>query len=292
MLNFSLANFYNGYAVNQMFLNVIGEHRDYLKRPIAFNQITGSFPFNSWNGDINSNIGENIPLNDKIDECFKNNILSLRLNFANMLLDEKEFYNNYNRVMLEKGGNGATAIELCNLQLYEYLKTTYPTYKKFILSPNAKTMMGDQFTPEVVNVIGENEDFQLISLPPSCVTEEFLSQVKCKSKIEICINPLCPMTCKHYDECVLGENKLQFDFSGNTMIAACAKRYKYDMNPNIIPLEELDKYTKQGITHFKLSSCPPNEMTQYFLFLVKYFIKEEYQQEIIEQGFLQITGGI
>ena len=43
-----------------MFLNIIGEHRDYLKRPIAFNQITGSFPFNSWNGDINSNIGENI----------------------------------------------------------------------------------------------------------------------------------------------------------------------------------------------------------------------------------------
>ena len=71
------------------------------------------------------------------------------------------------------------------------------------------------------------------------------------------------MACKHYDECVLGENKLQFDFSGNTMIAACAKRYKYDMNPNVIPLEELDKYTKQGITHFKLSSCPPNEMTQY-----------------------------
>ena len=56
MLNFSLANFYNGYAVNQMFLNIIGEHRDYLKRPIAFNQITGSFPFNSWNGDINSNM--------------------------------------------------------------------------------------------------------------------------------------------------------------------------------------------------------------------------------------------
>ena len=32
-----------------------------------------------------------------------------------------------------------------------------------------------------------------------------------------------------------------------------------------------------------------NELNEYFLFLVKYFIKPEYQQKILEEGYLAIT---
>lgn len=290
MLNFTLANFYNGYVINRLFLEVISTENYKLKSPIAFNQIGGSFPFSSWNGGLNSCITPEIALNNQISECYAGYMTATRLDFSNMMLTQEDFYNNYNRIMLEHGATGATAIELCNLQLYEYIKANYPTYQKFILAPNAATLMGDQFTPEVVNVILENPDFQLVSLSPRLAKDKnFLQQIKAKNKIEICVNPLCSSLCKHQDECVINESKLQYDYSEKSAIISCPRRNAYYNNPNTIEIKDLKEYTQMGITHFRLAECPFPEISQYFIFLVKYFIKEEYQQELIERGLLMMT---
>jgi hypothetical protein len=292
MLHFTLANFYNGFSVNKLFLELVykyGGQSDILKDNVVFNQISGSFPFNSWNGSVNSCLVPELALNSQIVDCFNQNSLSLRLNFANMFLEDTDFFNTYNKVVLEKGDNGATVIELCNLKLYEYIKEHYPKYNKYVLSPNASILVGDEFTPEMLNVILDNPDFQLVSLPGQYATEEFLKQIKHKNKIEICVNPMCSPKCKYLNECILNENKLQYLFSQNSVLGNCPRRYRYNNNPNIIEIADLHKFTQMGITHFRLETCVPNELNEYFLFLVKYFIKPEYQQRILEEGYLAIT---
>jgi SRSO17 transposase len=55
-------------------------------------------------------------------------------------------------------------------------------------------------------------------------------------------------------------------------------------------LEDIkEEYVKKGITHFRLATCPNHQLTQYFAFLVKYFIKEEYQAKFLEEGLILIA---
>ena len=64
--------------------------------------------------------------------------------------------------------------------------------------------------------------------------------------------------------------------------------------PNKEPfiLKSLSEIKKMGINHFRLSTTIPDKMVEYFIFLVKYFIKEEKQQELIEYGMLAITANM
>lgn len=284
MFNFSLSNFYNGHIINRIFLDIASNDRKILKDTIYFNQITGTFPFNSWCGGLNSCLDGNISLYEEIAQCFNNYEKSLRLDFSNIFLEEEDFYNNYNRIMLEHGRAGSTVIEVSNLKLYEYIKEHYPTYNKFVLSSNAWSLM--DLTPEMVNTILENQDFQLVSLPPAVAEDvEFLQQIKAKNKIEICVNPLCPLMCKEYNNCVLIENQAQYNYSINSVMSQCGRRFVYSKNKQTKNLEDLKSfYFPLGITHFKLATCQTTQMIDYFIFLINYFIKPEYQQKILEDN--------
>ena len=284
MFNFTLANFYSAFRINTLFMEMVYNHRGCLKEKINFNQIAGSFPFNTWNGGNNSCLNGNIVTYSEMDRCFDGYAQALRLNFASIVLEKEDFHNNYNRMMLEKAQNGATAIEISNLQLYEFIKEKYPYYNKFILSPVAWEII--DLTPEMINVILENPDFQLASLPAKLANDfDYISQINQKNKIEICVNPVCPVGCKKYSECVLAENTNQYDFSGHSIFCTCSRVLPYRDNPQIITLEDLkEKYIKKGITHFRLATCSNMEIIQYFTFLVDYFIKEECQKEFLETG--------
>ena len=289
MFNFTLINFYNAFAINQLFFNQIYSNKDKLKEQnISFNQISGSFPFNYWNGGINSNIIGNICQYSDIENVFKQQSKSLRLNCSNILLNEKDFYNNYNKVILEQGQNGSTVIEIANLKLYKFIKENYPNYNKFILSPNA--WLNHKLTPDEVNIIAENDDFELISLPPNLNNDiEYLKALKYKNKIEITINPRCPSYCPQYEQCHLQEHNMQYNFSQNSILGNCIKCNSYDIDDSL-KLEDLKSiYIPLGINHFRLEECLPNELLRYYIFLVKFFIKEEYQEQIIEEGLLELT---
>lgn len=211
--------------------------------------------------------------------------LASRLDFSNIYLKKEDFYNTYNNLILQLGQNGATSIELSNLQLYEYIKKKYPLYKKFILSSNAWQII--DLTPEMINVICENEDFNLISLPGSLIYDkDFLSQIKNKNKIEITVNQTCIFNCPNLNDCVCSENKFNYNFSEQTVKKTCPKKYDYYFNNQIIQLSTLkEKFEKNGINHFKLQEFPSsaeNDM-DYFLFLMKYFIKDEFHEKMIEE---------
>lgn len=288
MYNFTLSNFYSGFKINAIFMDLVYNYKDCLTEKISFNQIAGTFPFNTWNGGYNSCLDGNIVTYNEIDKCFESYAQSLRLNFASIVLEDEDFYNNYNKMILEKGHNGSTVIEISNLKLYEFIKEKYPYYNKFVLSPAAWEII--DLTPEMVNVILENPDFILASLPPRLAQDaEYISQIEKKYKLEVTVNPLCPSTCKNYGACVLNENINQYDFSSNSIFTNCPKTYQYGNNPQAVALEDLKEvYMKKGITHFRLATCPANQAMQYFIFLVKYFIKSEYQAEFFEKGLMLI----
>ena len=289
MYNFTLANFYNGYIINNMFQRYVKQFPERIKdEKIYFNQIAGSFPCSTWNGDINSCSFGNIAMADDIKGCFSKCETVLRLNFSNVALEPEEFENNYNRIMLESGDCGSTAIEISNLQLYEYIKKNYPTYSKFILSANAWEIT--DLSAEMLNVILDKDDFQLVTLPTKYAHDnDYISQIAHKNKIEICINPLCPPKCPNYRACLIKENSNQLEFSQESIFLDCRKILPYHRNKNIMNLDELKKeYLPKGITHFRLSTCPSHQLVEYLLFLTHYFIKEEFQQEFIEEGFIQI----
>ena len=289
MFNFTLANFFSGYRINLIFMDLISKHKDCLKFPIHFNQISGSFPFNTWNGDLNSCLDGNILRYDEIDKCFNSYNQSIRLNFSNIFLKKEDFFNSYNKVILEKVQNGSTAIELSNLQLYYYIKENYPYYNKFILSPNAWEII--DLNPKEINKIMSNSDFQLVSLPFKVANDfNYINQIENKNKIEICVNPWCPSYCRHYSKCIAEECLNQYDFSEKSVFADCPKTYVYSNNPQVLSLEDLEKkYIRKGINHFKIASCPNHRIIQYFSFLVKYFIKDEYQNQFFEKGLFLIT---
>lgn len=288
MFNFTLSNFFNAYKVNQVFFDLVLKNEYYFKESINFNQISGTFPFNSWGGSYNNCLNENILLSHEIEKFFESYNKVLRINFSNINLKEKDFYNNYNRIILEKGQNGSTAIEIANFDLYFYIKKNYPYYNNFILSSNAWEII--DFSPEAINTVLENPDFKLISLPFKLSNDfDYINQIENKEKIEICINPKCPISCKNYSKCIFNENINQYEFSKKSVFSECQKCYDYNLNPQDLSLKDLkENYLKRGINHFKLEECFNYQTVQYFLFLIKYFIKEEYQPMLIEKGLLFI----
>ena len=291
MFNFTLTNLYNGYIINNYFNQYISSKTNVLKDNISFNQIAGSFPFNTWNGGLNGNY-DKIPLNRDIDSLFSSNQAHcLRINFANLNITKADFENNFNRIILEHGCNGSTVIEIANLELYEWIKHNYPAYNKFVLSANAWEIL--DFSPEMLDVILDNPDFILATIPTKYAKDmEYLSQIQHKSKIEIEINPICPVICKNYSNCLESENLLQYEFSEASNFTVCKKCFPYHRNPQTMNLEQLKKtYFPLGINHFKLAETPWNKIQSYFIFLIKYFIKPEYQMETFEDGFLTLFGG-
>lgn len=282
MINFTFPNFINSTKINDYFSYISTQKPYYLKTPIGINHISGGLPFTLWNGGVNSSLIGNLLKNEQIDNIFKTTHSSIRLNFANLFITNEDFYNNYCRLILEYGNNGSTVIEITNLNLYSYIKDNYRNYNKFILSPNAWCMK--DLTPEELNAICENDDFYLISLPPYLSNNfEYIEQIQQKNKIEITVNPRCPLTCKNYQNCWLSESKKQYDFSGNSNIISCNNRLMYNNKNQVITMEDIKtKYLPKGITHFKIEECYPFSENELLLFLVHYFIKEEYQQEVIE----------
>ena len=70
MYNFTLANFYSAFKVNALFMEMVYNRKECLRENVYFNQIAGSFPFNTWNGGNNSCLNGNIVTADEVNKCF------------------------------------------------------------------------------------------------------------------------------------------------------------------------------------------------------------------------------
>lgn len=275
MIHFALPDFFfNKDIINYFsFLDI-----KYFKRDdISFYCATGNFSYNYWNGGFNNNVGETTMYTSIIEDI--NNInLPLRFNCSNIYLQEVDFDNVYNNLILSLGENASNSIAISNLDLLKYLKTHYPNYK-YVFSKEANLIY--KFTPEIINTILDNEDFLYLQIPEEYgANMEFLKEIKDKKRIEVPINYICSKQCSRYNNCLRHEHEAQYNFSGYNNFFHCANTN--GLNSIIIPFEKIAEYEKIGINHFYINPSIINGVEKNLLFLITYFIKEEYQVEVLD----------
>ena len=162
MIYFTLQNFYENQKLNNILFIIHQQFIDSFKAPIKFIYTAGSFPYTYWNGGINNNFGIGNNTYDTVIKYYQTNLLPLRINCSNINLNKEDFNDTIMNVILDLLNNSSNAIELSNLELYEYLYNKYPNFH-YILSNNFNLI--NPLTPELINKLNEISDFYFIQIP-------------------------------------------------------------------------------------------------------------------------------
>lgn len=279
MIYFSLPNFYETINVHRFLYGLSKERPDFFKAEISFYASTGSFPYSSWNGGINSNVGKGAYYLDFIQvQNYSNTAMPFRFNISNVLLEENDIYDAMNQAILQIYHDGSTVLEVSSIPFMEQIHKTFPYYR-FMFSKNADLITS--FTPELLNQIVETDNFTLVGIPDKYTEDfDFLSQLKKKSKFELTVNPICPSGCANCDKCLFAEHVHQIEYSNKQDMLNCSDKRAFLNQNDLISLERIQSdYLPKGFNRFTFS-------TQYLLsedemadFYVQYFIKPEYANE-------------
>lgn len=271
MIYLNLPLLCDNYNFNNAFHEYLYKNKDVTKLPIQIESVYGSFPYCSWNGDVNSNYGNDYLYPQLSDFIINNDAIPIRLDFSNIYLINNDFYSKHENVILKLLESNGSIIELSNLDLYNYISSNYKGYD-FICSNNANFI--HPLNEDIINIFCEQDDFILISLKH--IEQLDINKINQKSKIEIFINnecKNCPLEIQN--NCSQMEQYNQIVFSNKSIHYNCPKKCdNYDDN-NLFA--EIEQYYKMGFNHFKIGA--PNKLNniRYFnRYLIKNLIKEEY----------------
>lgn len=269
MIYFTLQNFYENQKINNILNLVLNKFPESFKSPVKFIYTAGSFPYTYWNGGINNNFGIGNNTYNSVIQCFQNNVLPLRLNCSNINLIKEDFDDTIMNVILELLNNSSNAIELSNLELYEYLYKKYPNFR-YVLSNNFDLIYS--LTPELINKLNEICDFYLIQLPLNKVKDfAYLKAIKSKKNIELPIGDICNI-CPNLDKCNIEEQNSQYNYSDSFTKINCSKCLGLS---NIISLEDIQKnYVPLGFHNFILPDYCNSKNNNIIKFFINYFIKD------------------
>lgn len=254
--------------------NLAGAHPEYFKAPVTFSEVTGNYPYNYWNGGFNNCIGEPCSFNS-VFACNQDINMPIRLNCANIFLEKPDFEDAINNTILTLCHDASNSVELCDFDLYEFIKERYPNYR-FVFSKEADLVA--PMTIEVIDALHEKNYFKLISLPTKFSGDvESLKQLKSRKDIELTVNSICNLKCANYANCHHNQHVCQYNYSGANPYMTCPKRSLYQDSHILISFEDiLEKYAPMGITHFRLSEIIDGRMDKILVFFIRYFIKDEY----------------
>lgn len=237
----------------------------------------GSFSYSYWNGDINNNHGQLHNYTIINDFNSKENI-PFRIDCSNILLTQNDLYDNHQRIIFEILNNSGNYIDLCDFELMNYIKEKYQYYN-FIFSQNADLI--NPLTEDILNIISEQNLFFFITLPKRFnYNIELLTQLKDKRKYEIIIGDKCfNCSADQKNECIQKEQFYQYNFSYNSIYSKCEQctynfNYSYD-------LEQILLLKKLGFINFKIESYPSFLSNNFNNYLIKLFIKPEYQERFL-----------
>ena len=267
----SLPLFYNNFKFYNDLIRFLKNNPQAKKFDFSIESFHGSYSYNSWNGDINSNYGE-LALNKDFYLCPDMSAKVLRYDFSNVFLTQQDFYDIHSNTIVQESSNGSCQIELSNFNLLNYLQEKYNNYN-YIFS--GKSDLINPLNSDIINLINEQDLFLFINLPAYYKDEiEIINKIKRKNKIEITICGRCSCSTQIQKNCYLTEQKNQIEFSGKSIYQNCNKINLYN-NYNQIK-KEVEDFNKLGITHFKIESPPIGLMKTFNLFLINSLIKEEY----------------
>lgn len=276
MLYFVLPNFFESFSLNNYFAMLTMAEPSVFKEEIKFTAMSGNFPYNYWDGSNCNMIGTGV-FSQEIIDFNKQNQIPLRFSCNNLFLQEQDFEDSLNSIILDNGQKRNNEIEIANFKLLDYLNEHYYNFK-YILSYYATYMT--EFTPDLLNNILEFNKFALIQIPPQFSTDkEFLSKINDKTKLEIVAGTVCSPHCRNFDNCIIQQHQNQYNFSRSSIFGNCPLTRNKIYIKDITALKEF--YLPLGISHFTL---PPLRNSFSYLevvnFYIQYFIKEEYQFRI------------
>lgn len=284
MIYFSLPSLYNH---NHLLLKIcdLNKRLEVLKTPVQFIAINEFIPYCYLCGGININKDFILNYSDLQNQSEVHiSILAKRLNFSNLYLNEKDLTDEYFNILLQfYGNNFSNWIEISNLSIASYLKNNNIPFH-LVLSQNADIL--HPFNPDILNMIIEQDIFKLISLPTYFKYD--LKDINNRTKLELTVNNICQncsISCQQ--DCIQNEHSLIYNYSNISKFISCPNFLSYNnKDTTLISIEDIqEKYLPLGITHYRLNHFPniPNAFTDFIFFFVKYFIKDEYQFEILSQ---------
>lgn len=269
MIYFTLQNFYENQKLNNILFIIHQQFINSFKAPIKFIYTAGSFPYTYWNGGINNNFGIGNNTYDTVIKYYQTNLLPLRINCSNINLNKEDFNDTIMNVILDLLNNSSNAIELSNLELYEYLYNKYPNFH-YILSNNFNLI--NPLTPELINKLNEISDFYFIQIPLNKVKDfDYLKAIKNKKNIELPIGDICG-NCSNLDQCNIQEQIAQYNYSDSFTKMNCSKCLGLS---SIISLEDIQKnYVPLGFHNFILPDYYDSKNNNMIKFFINYFIKD------------------
>ena len=269
MIYFTLQNFYENQKLNNILFIIHQQFIDSFKAPIKFIYTAGSFPYTYWNGGINNNFGIGNNTYDTVIKYYQTNLLPLRINCSNINLNKEDFNDTIMNVILDLLNNSSNAIELSNLELYEYLYNKYPNFH-YILSNNFNLI--NPLTPELINKLNEICDFYFIQIPLNKIKDfNYLKAIKNKKNIELPIGDICG-NCSNLDQCNIQEQIAQYNYSDSFTKMNCSKCLGLN---GIISLEDIQKnYVPLGFHNFILPDYYDSKNNNMIKFFINYFIKD------------------
>ena len=269
MIYFTLQNFYENQKLNNILFIIHQQFINSFKAPIKFIYTAGSFPYTYWNGGINNNFGIGNNTYDTVIKYYQTNLLPLRINCSNINLNKEDFNDTIMNVILDLLNNSSNAIELSNLELYEYLYNKYPNFH-YILSNNFNLI--NPLTPELINKLNEISDFYFIQIPLNKVKDfDYLKAIKNKKNIELPIGDICG-NCSNLDQCNIQEQIAQYNYSDSFTKMNCSKCLGLN---GIISLEDIQRnYVPLGFHNFILPDYYDSKNNNMIKFFINYFIKD------------------
>lgn len=271
MFYLSLPYMYENRVFNKFFASYCNKFPEKLKTELKVESFYGSLPWSIWNGGTNSNIENQLTYNQIQDfintECFGG--LPIVLDCSNQLINESEFYNRYQNLILQLAQDTSIYIEVSNIKLYEYIKTKYENYR-FIISDKINNVV--KLNEQAFNLFKSQKDIIRIILPK----EYDITQLSSKAFYSVIIGENVNIC----DNCKMIEQNNQIDFSEKSQFINC----RTCPNKNSLNyFEEIEQYLKQGITHFKISDIHGEySLSQFNLNLILNFIKPEYIRDFYD----------
>lgn len=277
MLYFDLPNFYYHTNISNYFFHLtqFEETKKFFKTPLVFSTTSGNFPYAYWKSGWNLNEGNGVLYNDIIQ--FENiSSIPLRFNCGNSQLQKSDFHDALMNQILKINENGSNIIELNNVDLISYIKSKYPLYHFIYQVPS-------QMPIEEINKIIALDIFDLVTLPQN-FDLTYCDQLVNPEKVELYINNVCSTKCPKYELCHAEMDIKIYNYCNDNHYMMCLNRRDYLDSYINITLEDINnKYRKLGFTHFKLAEISNSPADNLFLFLVDYFIKDEYKYQVIKE---------
>ena len=269
MIYFTLQNFYENQKLNNILFIIHQQFINSFKVPIKFIYTAGSFPYTYWNGGMNNNFGPGNNTYDTVIKYYQTNLLPLRINCSNINLNKEDFNDTIMNVILNLLNNSSNAIELSNLELYEYLYNKYPNFH-YILSNNFNLI--NSLTPGLINKLNEISDFYFIQIPLDKIKDfDYLKAIKNKKNIELPIGDICG-NCFNLNQCTIQEQTAQYNYSDSFTKINCSKCLGLN---SVISLEDIQKnYVPLGFHNFILPDYYDSKNNNMIKFFINYFIKD------------------